>query len=435
MKSVTPTVQAWCPVMSTINNKWSSAMKRTALYCLLSGILGGLLAVILSRGPNVEPSSAAQEPAAGPVGSGPVGGPPLAMPIPPSDPRVLPPAAGLAVSPNPLETAEFTNEERVNIWVYEQVNRAVVNITTRGFQGERFLLIEVPSDGEGSGVVLDRQGHVLTNFHVVDGARQIQVTLFDGNTYDARLVGQDSATDVAVLKIDAPPLSLFPAALGNSTQLRVGQRVFAIGNPFGLERTLTTGIIASLNRSLPSRRSGRSLKSIIQIDAAINPGNSGGPLLDSHARMIGMNTAIASKTGESAGVGFAIPVSTIARIVPQLIHDGRVRRPEAGIVRVYQTEQGLLIATLAPGGPAERAGLHGPKVVRQQKRQGPFVYEYQTVDRSAADLIVGVDGKPVKTADDFLDAIESRRPGEQTTISVIRGGQERQVPLVLEAGE
>ncbi len=210
------------------------------------------------------------------------------------------------------------------------------------------MLIEIPSEGEGSGVVLDRQGHILTNFHVVDGARQIQVTLFDGNTYDARLIGQDPATDVAVLKIDAPPASLFPVVFGNSTQLRVGQRVFAIGNPFGLERTLTTGIIASLNRSLPGRRSGRSLKSIIQIDAAINPGNSGGPLLDSHARMIGMNTAIASKTGESAGVGFAIPVSTIARIVPQLIREGRVRRPETGIVRVYQTEQGLLIATLGP---------------------------------------------------------------------------------------
>ena len=300
----------------------------------------------------------------------------------------MPPPAVLAGSPNPPDAAEYTPEERVNIWVYEQVNRAVVNITTKGFQGERLLIFEVPSEGEGSGVVIDRQGHILTNFHVVDGARQIQVTLFDGNTYDARLVGQDPATDVAVLKIDAPPATLFPAVFGNSTQLKVGQRVFAIGNPFGLERTLTTGIIASLNRSLPSRRSGRSLKSIIQIDAAINPGNSGGPLLDSHARMIGMNTAIASKTGESAGVGFAIPVSTIARIVPQLIRDGRVRRPETGIVRVYQTDQGLLIATLAPGGPAERAGLHGPKVVRQQKRQGPFVYDYQTVDRSAADLIV-----------------------------------------------
>ncbi len=367
---------------------------------------------------------------------GPAIGPGDSLPLPPSDPTAVAPPATAAVRPNPMESSEFTAEERVNIWVYEQVNRSVVNITTRGYQGERFLLIEVPSEGEGSGAILDRQGHILTNFHVVDGARQIQVTLFDGNAYDARLVGQDPATDVAVLKIDAPPQSLFPVVFGNSTQLKVGQRVFAIGNPFGLERTLTTGIIASVNRDrlLPSR-SGRYLKSIIQIDAAINPGNSGGPLLDSHARMIGMNTAIASKTGESAGVGFAIPVSTIGRIVPQLIHDGRVRRPEAGIARVYQTEKGLLIAAIVPGGPAERAGLRGPKVIRQQKRQGPFVYQYQTVDRSAADLIVGVDGKPAKTSDDFLDAIESRRAGEQVMINIIRSGREMQVPLVLEAGE
>ena len=401
-------------------------MKRTALYCLISGALGGLLAAALSRGPHMEPTSIAQELAPGPA---------LTVPVPPADPRIAPPVAAVPAVPNRAEAAEYTADERVNIWVYEQVNRAVVNIATRGYQGERFLMIEVPSEGEGSGAVIDRQGHILTNFHVVDGARQIQVTLFDGNTYDARLVGQDPATDVAVLKIEAPPAALFPVVFGNSTPLKVGQRVFAIGNPFGLERTMSTGIIASLNRSLPSRRSGRSLKSIIQIDAAINPGNSGGPLLDSHARMIGMNTAIASKTGESTGVGFAIPVSTIARIVPQLIHEGRVRRPEAGIVRVYQTEHGLLVATLAPGGPAERAGLHGPKVVRQQKRQGPFVYEYQTIDRSAADLIVGVDGKPVKTGDDFLDAIESKRAGEQVMLSVVRGGQERQVPLVLDAGE
>jgi S1-C subfamily serine protease len=374
----------------------------------------------------MEPTSAAQELAPGPA---------LTVPVPPADPRIAPPVAAVPAVPNRAEAAEYTADERVNIWVYEQANRAVVNIATKGYQGERFLMIEVPSEGEGSGAVIDRQGHILTNFHVVDGARQIQVTLFDGNTYDARLVGQDPTTDVAVLKIEAPQTTLFPVVFGNSTQLKVGQRVFAIGNPFGLERTMSTGIIASLNRSLPSRRSGRSLKSIIQIDAAINPGNSGGPLLDSHARMIGMNTAIASKTGESTGVGFAIPVSTIARIVPQLIHEGRVRRPEAGIVRVYQTEHGLLVATLAPGGPAERAGLRGPKVVRQQKRQGPFVYEYQTIDRSPADLIVGVDGKPVKTGDDFLDAVESKRAGEQVILSVVRGGQERQVPLVLDAAE
>jgi len=401
--------------------------------------VGGLLAVALSRWPNMERTSAAQEPAPGSVGPASVGGPSPALPAPPADPRLgpltepraAPPVVAVPRAANPTDAGEYTAEERVNIWVYEQVNRAVVNITTKGYQGERILMFEVPSEGEGSGVVLDRQGRILTNSHVVDGARQIQVTLFDGNTYDARLIGQDPATDVAVLKIDAPPSSLFPAVLGNSTSLKVGQRVFAIGNPFGLERTLTTGVIASLDRTLPSRRSGRVLKSIIQIDAAINPGNSGGPLLDSHARLIGMNTAIASKTGESVGVGFAIPVSTIARIVPQLERDGRVRRPETGIVRVYQTEQGLLIATLAPGGPAERAGLRGPRVVR--KRQGPFVYE--SVDRSAADRIVGIDGKPVKTADDFLDVIDSKHAGEQVTITIVRGGQERQVPLVLDAGD
>ncbi len=407
-------------------------MKRTALYCLISAILGGLVAVALSRGPGVEPISAAQEP--GPAGVGPAGGPALALPLPPGDPRAAMPPAVAAGTTAP-DTAEYTPEERVNIWVYEQANRAVVNITTKGLQGDRIFMIEMQSEGEGSGVVLDRQGHILTNFHVVDGARQIQVTLFDGNTYDARLIGQDPATDVAVIKIDAPPSTLFPVVLGSSAQLRVGQRVYAIGNPFGLQRTLSTGIIASLDRLLPGHRTDRSLKSMIQLDAAINPGNSGGPLLDSHARMIGMNTAIASKTGESVGVAFAIPVNTIARIVPQLLREGRVRRPETGIVKVYQSDQGLLIATLAPGGAAERAGLHGIKIVRQQKRQGPFVYEYQTVDRSAADLIVGVDGKRVKTADDFLDAIESKRPGEQVTISVVHAGQQRQVPLVLEAGE
>jgi S1-C subfamily serine protease len=395
-------------------------VKRIGLYCVISAAIGAAAAAVLFRSTGLEGVSGAQEAALLPGSGG-------------EEPKG---AAGpaLPAAPLPLGAQDYTPDERVNIQVYDDANRGVVNITTKGFQGERFLLIEIPSQGEGSGVVLDRQGHVLTNFHVVDGARQIQVTLFDGTTYPARLVGQDPATDVAVVRIEAPPQSLYPVKLGTSTNLRVGQRVFAIGNPFGLERTLTTGIISSLDRSLPSR-SGRSLKSIIQIDAAINPGNSGGPLLDSHSRMIGMNTAIASRTGESAGVGFAIPVNTIARIVPQLVANGKVRRPDVGISRVYQTEQGLLVATLAPGGPAEKAGLHGPRVVRQQKRQGPFVYEYQTVDRSAADLIVAVDGKPIKTADEFLDAIESKQPGEQVVLSVVRAGQPRQVPVQLAAGE
>jgi S1-C subfamily serine protease len=237
---------------------------------------------------------------------------------------------------------------------------------------------------------------------------------------------------VAVLKIDAPPDYLDPVKFGDSNALLVGQRVFAIGNPFGLERTLTTGIISSLNRSLGDPRKGLTIKSIIQIDADINPGSSGGPLLDSQGRMIGMNTAIASRTGESAGVGFAIPASTIARIVPQLVVNGRVIRPFTGISRVYQTEKGLLIAAMVKEGPAQKAGLRGPRIVSRIARRGGVVYEYRVLDRSAADLIVAVDGKKVATVDDFLTIIDSRKPGQTVEVTVIRAGKKVTVPVKLE---
>jgi S1-C subfamily serine protease len=331
---------------------------------------------------------------------------------------------------------QLTAEERVNISVYENVNRSVVNINTKTVRSDGFFFfdVEVPSEGAGSGSVLDKAGHVLTNAHVVDAAREIQVTLFDGKNYEGRLVGKDELSDVAVLKIEAPAESLIPVAFGDSTRLRVGQRVFAIGNPFGLERTLTTGIISSLNRTLPSRQH-RTIKSIIQIDAAINPGNSGGPLLDSRGRLIGMNTAIASATGQSAGVGFAIPAANIARVLPQLIERGHVIRPDAGITRVLQTEDGLLIATMTPGGPAEQAGLRGFRIARQQRRQGPFTYSTNTIDRNAADLIVAVDGEKVVTAEDFLSLVEARQPGQEVVITVIRGGNQVKVPLRLAAAE
>ncbi|MGQ0636400.1 MAG: S1C family serine protease [Planctomycetaceae bacterium] len=390
------------------------------LGCIGSAILGGVIALTLYDG-------RAQAPAAAADRDGP------AFPdAPRSKPGPRAPARAPAVAPEPvgpLAPDELSQEEKINVAVYENVNRGVVHITTRGSR-EGFLLLDVPTEGAGSGSVLDKAGHILTNFHVIEGARQVQATLFDGQSYEAKAVGADPINDVAVIRIEAPPQVLHPIPLGDSRRLRVGMRVFAIGNPFGLERTLTTGIISSLNRALQIHEA-RTIKSIIQIDAAINPGSSGGPLLDSHGLLIGMNTAIATKTGQSAGVGFAIPVNLISRIVPQLIERGRVIRPEIGISKVYETEFGLLIFRLVPGGPAERAGLRGPQVV--SNRRGPFVV--QSVDRTAADLIIAVDDQKVSTGDDFLGIIEARQPGEKVTITVMRQGKELKIPVTLGGGE
>jgi len=374
-------------------------MKKYVVLCALSALLGGVLSTALTTH-SVEPRLSAQEA----------------------------PALRAAIQD------ELTPDERVNVAVYERVNRSVVNITTLIVRPDMFLMAEPPSEGAGSGSVLDQAGHLLTNYHVIEGARQVRVTLFNGETYDAQLIGADPVYDIAVLRVTAPRELLFPVEFGDSSPLKVGQNVYAIGNPFGLERTMTTGIISSLNRSLPSR-SGRTMKSIIQIDAALNRGNSGGPLLDSRGRLIGMNTAIASHTGENTGVGFAIPVNSISRVVPQLIQNGRVIRPDLGITRVLQTEQGLVIATLTPGGPAERAGLRGFRIIKNQRRFGPFVNEEIQIDRDYADLIVAVDGQPVKSADDLLSAIESRRPGEETVVTVMREGRQVNVGVVLGAEE
>ena len=346
-------------------------------------------------------------------------------------PQALGQEPPLAPPAQPASPRQLTPDELANVRVYEAVNRSVVNVNTKGTVAAGLFLFEVPSEGAGSASVIDKQGHLLTNYHVVEGADEIQVMLYDGSAYEASLIGFDAATDVAVLRIDAPSELLEPVVFGTSADLLVGQRVFAIGNPFGLERTLTTGIISSLNRSLPTK-AGRTIKSIIQTDAAINPGNSGGPLLDSQGLLIGMNTAIASRTGQSAGVGFAIPVGTLQRIVPQLILKGRVTRADAGIARVFQTEKGLLVAGLVPGGPAERAGVRGFKVVRERRRQGPFMAEFTRVDRSGADTILAVAGTAIKTVDDFLSAVETRKPGERVLVTVEREGRRLDIPVVLD---
>lgn len=332
------------------------------------------------------------------------------------------------------ELAEYTPEERTYIRVYEQVNRSVAHITTRAVKADNFFAIETPLEGSGSGSVLDRQGHVLTNHHVIEGAQEIRVTLATGKSYDAVRVGRDAVTDIAVLRISAPPEELHPVTLADSSRLRVGQRVIAIGNPFGFERTMTLGIISSLNRSLPSR-GGRTMRSMIQVDAALNRGNSGGPLLDSRGRLIGMNTAIASSTGENTGVGFAIPANTVARIVPQLIESGKVIRSDLGITRVLEVDQGLVVVTMAKEGPAERAGLQGFRIVRTQRRRGPLVMEEEKIDRSKADVIVSIDGRVVRKVDDLLAVVELKRPGERVELGVVREGREGLVSVTLGAAE
>ncbi len=263
---------------------------------------------------------------------------------------------------------EHSQEELINTNVYEACNRGVVNISTTLVRQTSFFT-ESSFEGSGSGAVIDKQGHITTNFHVIEGARDINVFLFDGNSYPAILVGADPDNDIAVLKISAPEELLFPIPLGDSTSLRVGQHIIAIGNPFGYERTMSTGIISSLNRSINSKTK-RKIQSIIQVDAALNQGNSGGPLLNSRGQMIGINTAIATSTGDNAGIGFAIPGNTILRVVPQLIQNGRVSRPTIGIIQALETREGLLIRQITPNGPAEKAGLRGLKVTRRTFRRG-----------------------------------------------------------------
>lgn len=338
-------------------------------------------------------------------------------------------APAVAAPQTPATTPEFpelTPDERINMLVYQQANRSVVNITTRGIQADDFLMLFSPRAGSGSGSVLDKQGHILTNYHVVEGADRIAVTFYDSSTADAKLVGFDAANDLAVIKTKAPADKLFPVAWGDTNKLQVGMRVFAIGNPFGLERTLTTGIVSSLNRSLRTENN-RIIRGVIQTDAAINPGSSGGPLLNRRGELVGITTAIVSRAGQNSGVGLAIPASASRRIVDDLIKFGRVKRPDCGIINVSELENGLLIGRLVPAGPADRAGLRGPKVVVE--RRGTF--EFRSVDRSKADRIVAVDGKSVKTADDLLSYIESQKAGDKVKFSIVREGKNVDVVVTL----
>ena len=321
----------------------------------------------------------------------------------------------------------LTAEEQISVRVYERCNRSVVHISTKT-RTDSFLLV-TQTEGSGTGSVIDDAGHILTNYHVVKGADAVTVK-HNGSEYRGTVVGYDTETDIAVLKIDAPSEELEPLVWGNSTNLRVGHRIYAIGNPFGLERTMSTGIISSLNRQIPAGGR-RTMRSLIQLDISLNQGNSGGPLINTRGELIGMNTAIMSTSGDSAGVGFAIPVSTIRRIVPQLIQNGHVVRPTIGITQVYENDGGLLIVSVVPGGPAERAGLRGFTLKTKSFKQGPFRYEQPVVDPKTADLITEAEGKPVKTADELLTIIERLQPGAVVNLTILRAGKKEAVRVTL----
>jgi len=339
-----------------------------------------------------------------------------------------------AVQPFAGESAlQLTPEEQINVSVYERSNPSVVNINTRSVLVDQFMMMRREAEGTGSGAIFDKLGHILTNYHVVDGARNIEVTLASNKTFPATLVGKDKEHDIAVLHIEAQPEDLQPVSLGRSDNLRVSQRVYVLGNPFSWEGTLTTGIISSLNRDLPSRVVGRTMASLIQTDAAMNPGNSGGPLLDTQSRMIGMCVAIATKTGQNAGVGFAIPIDRIKLIVPELIQDGRLVHANIGITQVMETQAGLVVVSLTPEGPAAQAGIRGFRRVIQRRTQGPVVYETETIDRSAADRILAVDGEAMRTGVRFRDKIWEYKPGNTITLTIIRDGQEQEISIVLAA--
>jgi S1-C subfamily serine protease len=384
-------------------------MKKIYICCVLSALFGAAIAAWLIDN-NASPFSGRKA---------------LAQEFRPV--AVQTPIAAASIPPNP----GLTQEELTNIRVYDGANRGVVNILTRTVTYDRFFMVPSPSEGAGSGSVIDKQGHILTNYHVVEDANKVWVTLPGGkDPYEGEVVGEDPDNDVAVLKINAPPEELFPVPIGTSENLRVGQRVYTLGNPFGLEGTLTTGIISNLNRTLPSR-TGREMKSIIQTDAAMNPGNSGGPLLDTTGRMVGMNVAIATKSGQSAGLGFAIPANRIRQIVPQLIEHGKVVRADIGIVAVKELKQGLQIVEVNRSGPADKAGLQGWKTVRRRVPSGPIYLDVERHDPSGADIILAVDGQPVDTASSFVDKIEEHQPGERVTLTILRQGRQMEVPVTL----
>ncbi len=325
------------------------------------------------------------------------------------------------------DIATRTDEEARTIAVYKATNEAVAFILTKSLSMDPYdVLPEAKSvEGSGSGIVVDgEKGIIITNLHVIQDAQKIEISLADGHNYQARLVGYDRDFDIAVLQLKSPPPNLTSIPFADSSKLEVGQRVLAIGNPFGLNRTLTGGIISSLDRVVKSPQ-GIAMRGLIQTDAAINPGNSGGPLLDADGRLIGMNTAILSQSGDSAGIGFAVPINQIRRILPELIATGKVLRPRLGWI-LDDTNQGAMVKWVAKGSPAESAGIEPAyRLVASAFLRG-YILDY-----SRADLIYSVNGKRVVTKDEVEDIVSQSVPGKAIEFVLRRGGIEGRERIVL----
>jgi len=329
------------------------------------------------------------------------------------------------------EPFAITEDEKNNIAVYEKVADGVVNVTSTAIQMD-FFLNAFPAQGSGSGSVIDMKGHILTNHHVVANAQKLEVTLADGSKWPAKLIGSDPDNDLAVIKIEAPKEKLKVISMGDSKSLRIGQKVLAIGNPFGLQRTLTTGIISSLGRTIRSEV-GTLIEDVIQTDAAINPGNSGGPLLNSDGEIVGINSAIISPTGGSVGIGFAIPVNAAKRVVPELISKGYVTYPFIGATiqslipemskdLKLKIERGAMISEVSKGGPADKAGLKGGN---QRVQVGNMIVLV------GGDIVVKADQKEVKTSDELIHYIREKKPGDTVLLKVYRNGNYIDVKVTL----
>lgn len=347
-------------------------------------------------------------------------------------------AASGTTSTVSVEDAISALENQV-IAVYGMAAPAVVNITNRGYVYYRFMGA-VPQEGSGSGFLYDREGHIVTNYHVIENAEELLVTLADGETYEAQMVGTDATNDLAVIRIDGAPDLPEPLVLGDSDSLQVGQFVLAIGNPFGLEQTLTTGVVSALGRVIESPENNNFIGEAIQTDAAINPGNSGGPLLDLSGRVIGVNSQIISASGTSSGVGFAVSASTVRRVVPELISSGHYPHPSLGTQMLSLTpatisalreagvevpvDGGLLVLQADAGGPADKAGiLGGSRVVRIGNYRVP-------VD---GDILVAIDGQPLANSQELTVYLESETAvGDAVELTIVRDGEAQVVRVVLE---